>query len=265
MHDDLQFGHYKFTCFLNPSRLLYFAKVQLRGYIVKAKGIYYYKCNTKGCNCNKNAESLHEQFIGVLEQYTLKSEPLVPLIKKQMLATYYKLNEEEGEDKASYENRLQEINKNIERQKARLKKEEIPYELYLEFVADYEKEKKDIQDELAKASTGVSNPELCVDFAVTYSLKLASTWRSAGYSDKQKLQFLLFPEGIFYNRAEDRCRTDNVNPAFGYIADLERLSEKNKSRTTLKNLERAAWVAPRVENSNLILQDLRDLCSFLVI
>lgn len=57
----------------------------LRGYLVKAKGIHYYKCNTHGCNCNRNAESLHKQFNGILEDYTLKSEPLVPLIEKQML------------------------------------------------------------------------------------------------------------------------------------------------------------------------------------
>jgi hypothetical protein len=43
-----------------------------------------------------------------------------------------------------YKSRLKEINHNIERQKTRLKKEETTYELYLEFVSDFEKEKKQI-------------------------------------------------------------------------------------------------------------------------
>ncbi len=85
------------------------------------------------------------------------------------------------------------------------------------------------------------NTELCVEFAVTYSAKLAPVWSSASYTDKQKLQFLLFPEGIFYNRAEDKCRTTGINPAFAYIAELERLLQKCKSRTPLKNFESAAW------------------------
>jgi hypothetical protein len=72
---------------------------------------------TKGCICNKNAESLHEQFTGILEQYTLKSEPLIPLIEMQMLATYYKYNEEEKDEKFTYENRLKEIDKDIAWQK----------------------------------------------------------------------------------------------------------------------------------------------------
>ena len=216
----------------------------LRGYIVKAKGLWYYKCNTKGCNCNRSATSLHEQFTDVLNNYSLKSEPFVPLIKKQMLATYYKLNEEKTDNKSTFIARLKEIDRDIARQKERLKKGELPYELYQEFVGEYEAEKKKITDKLAKASKGVSNPELCVEFAVDYSAKLATTWAFSTYTDRQRLQFLLFPEGIFYNRTEDKCRTTGINPVFRYIEDLERVLAQNKNRTPSKNLESAAWVAP---------------------
>lgn len=133
-------------------------------------------------------------------------------------------------------------------QKERLKKGEIPYDLYLDFVKDYENEKKKVAKELENGSKGVSNPELCVNFAVNYSTKLAPVWSSASYTDKQRLQFLLFPEGIFYNRAADRCRTTGVNDVFAYIAVQERLLQKCKSRTPLKNFESAAWVVPtRIE------------------
>ena len=136
------------------------------------------------------------------------------------------------------------IKRAFRQQKTRLKKEEIPYGLYLEFVTDFEKEKKKIQEELTPGSKGVSNPELCVEFAVTYSTKLAPVWSSASYTDKQRLQFLLFPEGIFYNRVEDRCRTTGVNDVVAYIAVQERLLQKCKCRTSLKNFESAAWVVP---------------------
>ena len=215
----------------------------LRGYIVKAKRIWYYKCNTKGCNCNRNAESMHSKFTSILEGYSLKSEPLAPLIEQQMLATYYRLSEEKDDDKTTYDKRFKEINKDVAWQKERLKKGEIPYDLYLDFVKDYEDEKKKITEELAKGSKGVSNPELCVNFAVTYSTKLAPVWSSASYTEKQRLQFLLFPEGIFYNRAEDRCRTTGVNEAFAYIAEIEQFLKESKSRTSLENFESAAWVA----------------------
>ena len=166
-------------------------------------------CNTKGCNCNKNAESLHKQFLDVLLRYTSESVSLIPVIKEQMLAIYYKFNGENASEKTILENRLHGIAKNIEKQKkqkTRLKNEEIPYDSYLEFLADPEKEKKEITDQLAKCSKGVSNPEKCVEFAINYSMKLPSVWSSASYSDKRRLQFLIFPEGLFYNRQEDKCR-----------------------------------------------------------
>jgi site-specific DNA recombinase len=216
----------------------------LRGYIVKAKGIYYYKCNTKGCNCNKNAERLHEKFLEVLNKYTLNTTSIVPLIRQQMLATYFKFTEGEIDDKGSLLITIQEIDKKLERQKKRLREEEITYDLYLEFKGELETEKKQLEEELAKSGNGVSNPQECIDFAIDYSLKLPSLWSSAGYSEKQRLQFLLFPDGIFYNRKEDECRTENVNGAFQHIAELKRLLEESKSRTYIKKFESAALVAP---------------------
>src|SRR5690606_8009724 len=38
----------------------------MRGYIVKKKGIHYYKCNTKACNNNKNAKVLNGLFAKIL-------------------------------------------------------------------------------------------------------------------------------------------------------------------------------------------------------
>lgn len=64
----------------------------------------------------------------------------------------------------------------------------------------YEKEKKELQDELVKCGKEVSNPQECVDLALDYSLKLPSLWSSAGYTEQQRLQFLIFPEGLFYDR-----------------------------------------------------------------
>jgi len=69
-----------------------------------------------------------------------------------------------------------------------------------EFVADFKQERKEIEEELAKPAKGVSNPEKCIDFAISFSMKLATVWSSANYHDRQRLQFLVFPEGIFYTR-----------------------------------------------------------------
>lgn len=219
----------------------------LRGYIVKAKGIHYYKCNNKGCNCNKNAESLHGIFLSKLIKYTLEDESLAPLIRKQAIATYYKYSGEESDEKSILHKKLQELENKTAHQKKRVEKEEIPYELFLEFKAGYENQKKEIEGILAKEVKGVSNPEECIDFALYYSLKLPSLWSSAAYIEKQRLQFLVFPKGMFYDKKKDECRTDEVNGVFSYIADVAQVLEESKSRNSKKKFDVAALRSPSLK------------------
>ncbi len=38
------------------------------------------------------------------------------------------------------------------------------------------------------------------------------------YIAKQRIRFLLFPEGITYNKKTDECRTPRINSVFAYVA-----------------------------------------------
>lgn len=112
----------------------------------------------------------------------------------------------------------------------------------------YENEKKEIEDILAKDRKGVSNPEECIDFALHFALKLPSLWSSAGYTEKQRLQFLVFPKGMFYDKKKDECRTNEVNGVFSYIADVAQVLEQSKSRNSKKKFDVAPLVVPpRIE------------------
>src|SRR5690606_333856 len=39
------------------------------GYLVKKKNLYYYKCNKKGCKCNRSAKKMHQAYQELLLQY----------------------------------------------------------------------------------------------------------------------------------------------------------------------------------------------------
>jgi site-specific DNA recombinase len=58
------------------------------------------------------------------------------------------------------------------------------------------------------------------------------------YGEKQQLQFLIFPEGILYNRKNDQCRTPRVNEVFRQMTGLVRvLGEiKNGNKTFYSNV-----------------------------
>ncbi|HIF15419.1 MAG TPA: hypothetical protein EYQ86_08950 [Bacteroidetes bacterium] len=46
----------------------------LTGFLVKQKGLYYYKCRTRGCRCTKSAKQLHEQFVKKLSSFEVDSK-----------------------------------------------------------------------------------------------------------------------------------------------------------------------------------------------
>ena len=60
----------------------------MRGYVVKAKRLFYYKCdNKKQCSCNKSAKDLHKRFEDILTEISLQ-EDCVPLFKQQVKMLY---------------------------------------------------------------------------------------------------------------------------------------------------------------------------------
>ena len=57
-------------------------------------------------------------------------------------------------------------------------------------------------------------------------------WDSADYSQKQQLQNLIFPDGIYYSKKKDMCRTARVNAVFLCMSQLAGKLGENKKRET---------------------------------
>lgn len=195
----------------------------MRGYIVKAKDLPYYKCNTKGCCNNKSAKELHRIFESGLEYLTLTgNEGMKSLVVKQVVSGYNNANKEKEGDKGAVKRQILEIDKRLERYKERLKKEEINLELYNEFTEEAKVEKANLERGLLITVKKVSNLQDCVKKALDFAAKLPTVWRLLAYKDKQIFQNLLFPEGICYNKKNGECRTKKINSVFLYIAQLVR-------------------------------------------
>lgn len=193
----------------------------MRGYIVKKKKILYYKCGVKGCKNNKNAQSLYDVFIGILKPFSADFEPeFRGLFSQQVSATYNKLNDGREDESLSQHKQIEELQSKINRLEERFINEEISSELFQKYTEKYRVEKLELEKNLHNVPKGVSNLEDCIEKAMNLSSKLASEWTSAGYAYKQKIQNIIFPEGITYNKRNDECRTPRINWVFALIARL---------------------------------------------
>ncbi len=110
----------------------------------------------------------------------------------------------------------------------------------------------------------MSNLEECIDITIDFASELQSKWRLADYRTKQRIQFLLFPEGIRYSKKMDRCRTTRVNSLFAYVAHLQQVLV-HKKRGILdvapKYASFAYWVAWARSLSNYFVEDLKKLAA----
>lgn len=98
----------------------------LRGYIVKKKNIYYYKCSTIGCRTNRNANVLHQRFVEILEWFVLDFPvDVLHLIKQQAIVNFNQYSRGYVEQQTVVKQNYMELQKKIVRLEERLIGEEI--------------------------------------------------------------------------------------------------------------------------------------------
>ncbi|WP_103071875.1 recombinase family protein [Aquimarina sediminis] len=203
-------------------------KSPLTGYIVKKKKLYYYKCKTVGCSCNRSSRALHEQFKRLLSCFEIEKKYIAPL-KKQLGYTFDHYFKVQKDNTPNLKYSLATIKNKIDKTQERFVLGEIDITLYDKFNSKFEEEKRAIEKELKNNTLKSSNLTKYVDNCIKLFSNLNKIWELSDYVGKQELQKLLFPEGITYNREKDSVRTNLVNPILEITSSLSKLYSKNKS------------------------------------
>lgn len=212
------------------------------GYLVKKKGIYYYKCNRIGCKCNRNASDLHELFKSKLNEYVITEKYIEPICD-QLKYIVESLGEDTTGEKKSLEMKISELRKTLEGLEERYALGNLERDLYLKYSQKIKSEIASFEQEYEKYDLKLSNPDELIKFAVTMSSKLAPAWDSGDLRQKITLQNLMFPEGILYDRQNHTYRTTRVNSVFDVIACVSKeLGQKNSGKPK-KNFKFSASVA----------------------
>lgn len=198
------------------------------GYIVKKKNLYYYKCATIGCKCNRNADTLHDLFKGLLGTYSV-SEDFNEALKEQMQYTYHNLTDANSDERRELKKKLSEATEKLGKLEERFAYGEIERELFLKVSEKCRAEKSNLEDALQSASQNFSNSDELINFTLEMVVKLGESWKLGELYQKTALQNLLFPMGIHYDRRKDDFRTNWATNIFRRIRSFPTDYEKNKS------------------------------------
>jgi len=202
----------------------------MRGYIVKRKRIHYYKCGTTGCCVNENAKRLNSQFYNMLLPYTFP-ESMKEALRIQLEAHFHFYQSNAVAQTEIAENDLLTLEKRIKRLGERLIEEEITSDLYKEYLAKFKDEKKNIEDILKKLSFSASNLSDQIENALNKTMNIADYWSKSSYNTKQRIQRVVYPDGIMYDAKNKQCRTVRVNKVLELIASISAQIEAKKEGT----------------------------------
>ncbi|MBP6089718.1 MAG: recombinase family protein [Crocinitomicaceae bacterium] len=215
----------------------------MTGYLVKKKEIFYYKCNLKGCGNNRSQKVLHQKFEDLLQSYTYEKK-LAPAIKKMFIHLLTERTEINDEGQKAMQVELASLKKKLDKLEERFVNDEINETLYQKFREKYRLNIEQIESEYASCKNQLSNLEKAVDKCMRIALDLPSMWRNSTYIRKQRIQNLLFPEGINYSRKNDDYRTLKINLLFSVIPYLTGLAEGKKNGDFNFSTEIPTWVVP---------------------
>ena len=182
----------------------------LRSY--QSKGKYYYKCNHKGCRCNVSAEKLNQSFKTLLADFSIRAAPTIrQRITTQMVVVYNQQNREELDRQQALQQRAKDLRSKLQRLEQRFIDEELTKDLYQKHSQQTAAELAETEAKMNQRGVEVSNLEKAIEKAIEFAEKLPSLWDLSDYEGKQKLQFLVFPEGIHYTTQKGWCLTPKIN------------------------------------------------------
>ncbi len=205
----------------------------MTGYLVKKKGLYYYKCRTKGCRVNRSAKAMHKLFEKAISAFQVGKEEL-EIVKVQMeeqMAIFFK---SKIDDAKALKAKRNDLKKKLDTIEERFVIGEIDRELYEKFRPKYEKEFFEIEQDLNKIGGYSSNLKKVINYTIKICRNPLLLWESSNLENKRIFQNMLFPDGIFYNHELDQVRTSRVNSFFSLIPELTSLTGGHKKGDSVK-------------------------------
>lgn len=207
------------------------------GYLVKAKGNYYYKNNRIGSCENRSAKAMHELFEELLRYYHIADENYKVPLKQALIDIIEEAQGDQMDEAAKIQAEVVKIESNLELIEKRFVLEEISRELYLKYREQFEADLIKKREECSLVALDLSTLEYKIDLVIEYALSLPLMWTFGDLEVKRRIQNMLFPSGLVYDHKKHQYRPERVNTLFVLIPDiLGVLEQKENGTTTQKEL-----------------------------
>ena len=216
----------------------------LTGYTVKSRGRDYYKCNKKGCKSNHSTERMHQLYCALLNTYSIP-KPLVPILTKVLHKVFREYNQERSDTRTLLLKNKCETEKKLTALKVRFGMGEIDRDIYNATSEHLNSQLTQIDKALQEAERDLSNEKKYIADVIAMSCKLGTLWQEGDFRTRQKLQNLVYPDGILFDKHLGCYRTENENEVFRISRSISTSYIVEKEKAAKENTPLSPWVGMR--------------------
>ena len=209
----------------------------------RKKGFTITSVEPKGARCNKSANKIHKDFTKILDSFQVDPK-YNETVKEVMLYTYDNLTKELRTEHAQLKKQLKEIEEKIDAIEERFAVGEIDTEIYQKFKSKYTANQKQISTTLSQSAISSSNLTKAIDVALKLATNISDIWTLGDLKQKKRIQRLVFPSGIGYDKQNDAVRTLKTNSLFSLISIAQRELLKTKNGKSIQMNQFSVRVSP---------------------
>lgn len=199
----------------------------LTAYTNRKKHLDYYKCNKAGCSQNTSARILHSKYQAVLSAYQPYA-PVEDLFRKVVQNQLCVLNADKEKEMQVLRKNLTEIEKDIKAVRLRFASGKIDDETFNIAIQEQTKMRAAIQAEIERRNVDLSNLNRKVDEVVAICSNLGTLWAESDLETSQRIQNLVFPDGILWDKATASYLTLRENSVFALYRRISDTYAYNK-------------------------------------
>ena len=231
--------------------ICYYDNTPFTAYTVNQKHIDYYKCNCVGCKTNVSAKKLHNKYEELLSKYDIP-QPLVKILRNTISKMLGENQTEEIKNINLLKKQKSEKQNKLKNCKLRFGMGDIDEEIYMMTVEVLQKDIDQITLELSKYDKDLSNLENRINDVLVMCCHLGSMWKQADLQTAQKLQNLLYPKGIYWDKEFDGYRTITENAGLDVIRKITESYKKEKEENPCGNSSLVNSCARRDSNPHVV-------------
>lgn len=130
--------------------------------------------------------------------------------------------------------------------------------VYSKYHTKYQNEIKELEEKLGNTSTSVLNLKKCIQNGIKLSRNLSKIYASGDVFEKHKLQQIVFPGKISFNKSKNSIEILRMNSVLELILIINKELNQQKHGSSNSKMPNYTMLLSKVDRS-LILDDLLNL------